>query len=370
MRTGVIAWLAAGLLAAAAEPGGEEAIIARLQAGDDAEAAALLDEHLAAHPGDAVMLYNAACVRCRLGRTDEGARFLLRSIKAGFADFGHLRRDPDLRGLRGHAVYRAIVDAREAADEMLAARQLERWRGLLPAESCRFEADTRRRINYVTCLDESAHAEAARTLEALERHLQDALFAGLDRGWVLVAIPEPDDAVRLLARDSVQGHYSHLRRELVAADPQRALRHEFVHALHNAHMDALGQDHALWIQEGLATLYEDYETGDTGTIRFLANDREQLVAVLARRGELLPWREIARLAPEDLRADGAAIYAQLRSILGWIENTAGLAAWYRACTETFDADPSGLAALEAALGAPVDECERRWRLGLDAATIP
>ncbi len=374
MGKGAVAWLGAALLGAAAEEPLGPAIIDRLEQGDNAAAAALLERHLESHPDDAVMLYNAACVRCRLGRPDDGARDLVRAVKAGFADFGHLRRDPDLRPLHRHPVYRAIVDAREAADESLAARQLERWRKLLPGEGYRHETDTRRRINYVTCLDEAGQAGVERTLEALEILLDQSLFShpsgSSARGWVLVAIPIPADAAALLARKSVQGHYSHLRRELVAADPGRALRHEFVHAMHNAHMDLLGQDHALWIQEGLATLYEDYEIGNDETIRFLANDREPLAAILARRGELRPLREIAHLTAADMRAGGAAIYAQLRSMFGFIENTAGLAAWYRAAATTFDADPSGLASLEAALGAPLDECERRWRAWLDEATIP
>jgi hypothetical protein len=71
-----------------------------------------------------------------------------------------------------------------------------------------------------------------------------------------------------------------------------------------------------------------------------------------------------------MRAGGAAVYAQLRSMFGYIENTAGLAAWYRALAATFDADPSGLTSLEAALGAPLDECERRWRAWLGEAIIP
>ncbi len=373
MGKGAIAFLAAVLLGAAGEPFGP-AIIERLARGDDAAAVELIDRHLQSHPDDATMLYNAACVRCRLGRADEGARDLVRAIKAGFADFGHLRRDPDLRPLHQHPVYRAIVDARDAADELLAARQLERWRSLLPGEGYRHEADTRRRINYVTCLDDAGQAAVEHDLEMLEAQLDQTLFSHPSgssvRGWLLVAIPTPSDAAALLARKSVQGHYSHLRREVVAADPGRALRHEFVHALHNAHMDSLGQDHALWIQEGLATLYENYEIASDGTIRFLANDREPLVALLARRGELRPWRQIAHLTAADMRAGGAAIYAQLRSMLGFIDNTAGLAPWYRACAATFDDDPSGLASLEAALGAPLEECERSWRAWLDEATIP
>ena len=40
-------------------------------------------------PNDAMMLYNAACVHCCLGRTDDGAGDLLRAVKAGIAERGY-----------------------------------------------------------------------------------------------------------------------------------------------------------------------------------------------------------------------------------------------------------------------------------------
>ena len=91
----------------------------RLRDRDDRAARELIERHLQRFPTDAVMLYNAACVECRLDAPQRAAGYLIRAVKAGFADFSHLRRDPDLRPLRSHPIYRAIIAAVRVSDETL-----------------------------------------------------------------------------------------------------------------------------------------------------------------------------------------------------------------------------------------------------------
>ncbi|MHC5009051.1 MAG: hypothetical protein ACYTGF_17030, partial [Planctomycetota bacterium] len=159
--------------------------------------------------------------------------------------------------------------------------------------------------------------------------------------------------------------YYHSRRELIAADPHRALRHEFVHALHHRHMDAVGQEHAAWIQEGLAALYEEYRLNPDGGIRFVANDREPLARMLAAKGRLIPWRDLAAMRPDAVRADAARAYPQLRSMFRYMAEQEHLAAWYETYVDSFEEDPTGIRALEVTFGRPVDELERQWRRWLD-----
>jgi hypothetical protein len=164
--------------------------------------------------------------------------------------------------------------------------------------------------------------------------------------------------------------YYHSRRELIAADPHRALRHEFVHALHHRHMDAVGQEHAAWIQEGLAALYEEYRLDPDGDVRFTPNDREPLTRMLATTGRLIPWRDLATMRPGAVRADAARAYPQLRSIFRYIADRDRLAAWYETYVDGFEDDPTGVTALEVAFGHPVDELERQWRRWLDRRPPP
>ena len=92
--------VAALLCAAAVGAGGTalaEDMYRRLTDPRGARAAELISQHLQDRPHDAVMLYNAACVQCRLHEPERGASLLIDAVKAGFGDFSHMRRDPDLR---------------------------------------------------------------------------------------------------------------------------------------------------------------------------------------------------------------------------------------------------------------------------------
>ena len=57
--------------------------------------------------------------------------------------------------------------------------------------------------------------------------------------------------------------------------------------MHYGHMARLGQRHPLWVQEGLATLYEDYDLDTAGTVRFLPNRRHNIARRRARSGRTM-----------------------------------------------------------------------------------
>ena len=346
-------------------------IVARLQAHDNTQAAKLIERYLEGAPDDSIMLYNAACVQCRLGEPDHGAALLSKAIKAGFADFSVIRRDPDLRPLREHPIYRAIIAAREAADGLMADRRMQRWRWTCTDSAYRFEIDQGRNLGFVSALDDDAHRGMRAMLDEQAAHLACTLFESpRPLGFVVIVIPTPDDARTLLTRANVTGLYNHRRGDLVTADPQRSLRHEFVHVLHHSHMDALGQQHPRWIQEGLALLYESYRIEPDGSVRFAPNDRQALVAMLARTGRLIPWTSLFSMSPAQLDAESARTYPQLRSIFRFLADSGRLQGWYHTYTGGFDDDPNAAAALEAAFGLPRTEIETRWRAWLETPRGP
>ena len=126
-------------------------------------------------------------------------------------------------------------------------------------------------------------------------------------------------------------------------------------------MDAVGQDHPLWIQEGLASLYENYEILDDGTVRFLRNDRSEQVQTLAANEWLMTWAELVALQPAAMREEAFRVYPQLRSVMRFIADEGHLQSWYRSYVEGFDSDPTGVGALELAFGQPIELVEAAWR---------
>jgi tetratricopeptide (TPR) repeat protein len=68
-----------------------------------------VDEHLARlEPRNALVFYNLACSYTLTNQFDRAASALEKAINLGYRDFNWLARDPDLRKLRQHPVYRDI----------------------------------------------------------------------------------------------------------------------------------------------------------------------------------------------------------------------------------------------------------------------
>lgn len=332
-----------------------------LDRGDFAAASAIIERHLAKHPDDGVMLYNAACLHVRIGELDRGAARLLEAIKAGFADFSRMRRDRDLRPLRDHRLYQTILKAREAADPLLGERQVQQWRESHSSVTYRYASDPKRRINIVAAMDEPALEELRGLIEAQFDHMQQTLFPDALPIYALVAVPSADDADSLLPHDHAAGHYHHGLRMLIARDADRALRHELIHLLHHRHMDALGQQHPIWIQEGLATLYEGRQVMPDGQEVFAATDRDAAATYLAARDELRPWREILEMSDDRFNADAAQLYPQVGSMFRFIAEHVGVVNWYAGYVRNHEADASGATALEESFGQQLDEIEAEWR---------
>jgi len=332
----------------------------RVERGEYAAAAALLERLLEERPRDAAMLYRAACVSCRLGERDRAASYLLRAVKAGWRRFDRMKRDPDLEPLRDHPTYEAILEAEERDAGRLADSALRRWRTTYGEERYRYEKDEVRRLAYATALDSVSHREMRRMVERLADHLVDLLFKAPPSYTVLIAVPAPRDAGPLFSDERVGGIYEHDHRRLIARDIGRSLRHEFVHALHYGHMERLGQPHRLWVQEGLAALYEDYLLADDGSVRFLPNERHNIIKRRERIGRTTRWRDLFSMSSDQFMARAGQLYPQVRSMFEFIWEQGKLLAWYEAYVRNFDEDPGGAAAFEAAFERSLDEVEQAW----------
>ncbi len=61
-------------------------------------------------PGNPLVFYNLACSYSLNGEVDLAAAALDKALNLGYRDFKWLARDPDLRPLRKHPLYRTIED--------------------------------------------------------------------------------------------------------------------------------------------------------------------------------------------------------------------------------------------------------------------
>ncbi len=335
---------------------------------DNERAVVLLKEILDRSPNDPSGWYNLACVACRLDQFDEAASALLRSVKCGFNDFRQMETDPDLESLHDHELFLVILERAEQQEQKRSRSAFDLWRATYGDEHYRYELDESGKLAYATALDEVSHRQMKRMLQQEADHLTATLFHESLDNFVLIAVPTPEDAKFFFGSDeNVGGIYQHAERRLVARDIGGSLRHEFVHALHYDHMERLGltEPHRLWVQEGLATLYEDYEFNDYGGIHFLPNTRFNIVKNRARLSRLVPLKQLMNLSNKQFMARSGALYPQVRSIFRFLAERNELADWYSSYVDTFQQDPSGELAFRKACGADLEEIEKEWKSWID-----
>lgn len=255
------------------------------------------------------------------------------------------------------------VPVRSEEKSAVAEQALAEWLERFGEDAYRIDRDSNRRIIYATSkhtLSESGHREMRVMLDELADHLSDTLFGAPPEYEVLVAIASPREVRQLFRQHNVGGSYVHRLRRLVSRDTGGSLRHEYFHVMHYGHMERLGQPHALWVQEGIASLYEDYELTERGIV-FLPNDRNDITRNRARINRLIPWESVFELPSDRFMARATVLYPQARSMFEFVAARGKLQTWYEAYVAHFDEDTTGKRAFEIAFEMDVREVERSWR---------
>jgi hypothetical protein len=345
----------------AAETADQRRIYQSFVDGDFERAARLIESHLKEFPNDPVMLYNAACVYCHLQQPDRAASYLRRAVDAGLQDLAQIAREPDLEPIRDHPIFVSLLERLNTVAGSGATDALERWRAAFGDDQYLYDRDEQRHIVYATALDRTSHIEMRRMIERQADQLESSLFEPSPESYLLIAVPTPSDGRRLFRTDQAGGIYEHDKRRLISRDTGSSLRHELVHALHYAHMDQLGQRHPLWVQEGLASLYESYAITEQGGIEFLPNERHNIVKGLALGGRLIRWRTLFTMSDDEFMAVAAQLYPQVRSIFEFLADHGKLGCWYQALIDNFDAEPNGARAFQVCFDLPLAEIELQWR---------
>lgn len=336
---------------------------------DFANAAPRLDEALRASPHDARLLFARA--RLAAGQ-DENARvldLLLDAVRDGFVDFHRLDHDPLFAGFRASADYRRFVaawatflDERGSLDDQAARKRL--------GDGYIHHRHEALRLNIVAAVDQESLEDALHDLERIARFIDGELFRleaadpRKPHPWVTVLVCNQEDFYRLVPILGVGGIYDPDQKHLVCRDIGPSLRHEFVHALHWRHMEAIGQVHPLWFQEALATLLEDLVPADSAVgVMVQPSWRTNIAKRLVRSASMTAWKRLFAMSAEHFTTrNPRANYAQVRAVADFLMSQGKLGAYYRSLVATLEEDPSGLAAFEPVFDQPIVEIERAFRL--------
>lgn len=358
----------------------------RLGAYQDAED--IFRELIALRPRSFVGHYNLAAAHSMQNEVQDAINAMSTALALGFCDKAQLYRDPDLKALRLDPWFDVLmgqwgelIEARRGAD----VGQIE----LLFPNKRKLDARTDETLRFEL---RSAHGEVA-TDEAMDelRMIADwahqELFTELpamdltDSPWVIVGLPDQAGfakwAISVFGSDvrgtisSVGGAYEHQQRRLVAQDLGATLRHEFVHVLHWRDMSRRGQVHAPWVQEGLASLIEDYDVRGGKPIP-VPSWRTNIVQRLENINRLPSFEELAQIEMNAFTAKRPlAKYAQARTAMLWLLDMGKLDDFYTHYCEHFDADPTGYASVLAVTGLEPDALEKSYRHWVEALeTVP
>ena len=250
----------------------------------------------------------------------------------------------------------------EQANES-AARQLKQ---LGPNYTSHIDAE--RRLVFVSALDKNNLAEVVNLLSTFSDAYLQTLHGSRPQWNITIILPSADD-YRRLAPAMTRGFYRPADHTLIAIDRQRVLLHEFTHALHHGDAAARGQNHALWVCEGLASLFENCEITPQG-LRPLTDIRLLTLQSRLRENSLIPLEQLTRSKQEDFARLPQQHYAQARYLMLYLYEKQLLANWYQKYKQDFASDADGLKALQSVFHKSPDVIDHEWREWLKTLQLP
>jgi hypothetical protein len=315
-----------------------------------------------------------ACLLALTKRPDESLKFLEKSVEAGFLDFFHITKDPDLQTLHDDPRYQAFIAKkdyyqRKAADAVIAALKKEFGKDYL------YEIDETDKLLFATNTDRPT-LDALKQMLVRQAHSQwDQIFEHKPDQYIAIVVPSPRDYRKIVPQFGVEGFYNHEARTLIARGLGFVTQHEFTHALHSADLDPLGQEHPIWLVEGMAVLFEhaEYERDEDGKEVLTPKDNARLDAIqkAARSNRLVPLAKMFKMKqPEFVGDDVLLCYAQSGSVLHYLYEQKLLRKFYDTFKANYEKDKTARAALEETVGKPLDEFEADWKAWMLKRTPP
>ena len=317
-----------------------------------------LRDALAIIPTKAVWHYNLACILVARGKSDAAIESLERATECGFTDFTLLENSADMKPLRDLPKYKQLLARKDEIRHHAAERamgQLQQQFG----KTYLYEVDEEQKLIYAASADQPTLDAIKKWLAGQARTQAEDLFEHKPDEFIRVVIPSLTDYRRLVSQRGVMGIYEDESRTLLAERLGQIMTHEFTHALHAADQRAVGQEHPIWLREGLAAMYEagEFENG-----KLIPRDNFRLACVqsAARRNALIPLDKMLKLNISDFVKGPNLSYGQSSSLMLYLYDKQLLRKFYDVYKAAWLTDSTGQIALEEATGMKLPELQKAW----------
>lgn len=309
-------------------------------------------------PGNPVTLYNLGCVKARRGYFDDAMLCLEGAAMCGFSDFDLVERDPDLDVLRHTERFKQFIGDKTQWQRKAAERTLARLKREF-GENYLYEIDVEQKLIFATGLSQQTLDDLKVALKRQAASQAKELFPHRPDAFISVVIPAAADYRKVVRASNVGGFYNDDNKLLIAQKVGGYLAHEFTHALHAGDRAPLGQDHAIWVAEGLGVLYE--EAGQMGEqLVPLDNERFPIARDAARRKALVPLVTLVKMPQDEFVRRGRVTYAEAGTLMLYLHDRGLLRQFYDAYKETYSQDQTGRAALERVTGQSLEVLEGQY----------
>ena len=323
-----------------------------------AEALAKYNEVLQQAPGNYTSLYRVACCQAMLGKKAEAVAALQQAVDAGFLFFAQLVNEPALKPLLDEKGVKDILADKEKRFQANADQRVSIYKGQFPAY--RVLKDDPYRLIIATSLPEKELAQLQGLLHAVADSLAADFFT--HRPQIYVGLLIPGSAAELAGlglRPGTAGNYNPQNRSLLInlGTGTGTMTHEFTHALHFADMEERGQQHPMWVVEGLGSLYEQC-TLRGGHMVGLVNWRLIVLKQAIAQQKTLPLAAFLADSSAEFARNSPVSYATARYVMLLLQEKGLLKDWYAQYCAGFEQDPTGVKTLEKLYGKPLAEFEK------------
>ncbi len=220
--------------------------------------------------------------------------------------------------------------------------------------------DARRNLKYISALDEKTFRSVNNTLSYYVDLQKNRLFPH-DLQWQLtVILPTVQDYRKLSPVADSLGIYLTARRTLMSISLSSVLVHEFTHALHHNDQVIARQAHAIWVAEGLATLFQSALI-KRGVLRVQADPGLATLQQILKADKARPLAELCAMNQAQFLQDPMVCYLQAQYLMYYLRAGRKLNVFYETYKRTYRQDPTGVAALEKTLQRPIAVIDEQWR---------